>query len=321
MDPLVTVCLITYNHKQFIRQAIEGVLNQQVDFPFELLIADDYSTDGTRDILVEFQQKQPDLVKLILQEKNVGPAQNWMDLITKPKSKYIAYFEGDDYWIDEYKLQKQVTILEQNPECVICYHRVNEEYSGGLVKPETLNINTDPARYSLTDLATGNKMHTPSVVFRNVLPSLPEWIQESPVGDYPLYMLLARHGKIYYLPEVMAVYRKHTGGNWSTLDNVTSTFRWIKVLQLLIREFDNDSTIQEVLQKQQFRYIKHLYENHRTVYDSEFTGQSKFWADHCFQLQEQTIRMCNNAIDLSNKVTAKNLLRALYLKAKKRIGL
>ena len=105
-QPLLAVCLITYNHKTFIQEALEGVLMQKVDFPFKIIIADDYSTDGTRDILLQYKERYPDLITLILQQKNVGAAQNWIDLITAPKSKYIACFEGDDYWTDENKLQK-----------------------------------------------------------------------------------------------------------------------------------------------------------------------------------------------------------------------
>src|SRR5260221_9377408 len=104
--PLLSVCLITYNHSKFIRQAIEGVLMQSVNFSWELIIADDCSTDGTREILLEYKQKYPDFIKLILQKQNVGPAKNWLGLITSPKSKYIAYFEGDDFWIHPFKLQK-----------------------------------------------------------------------------------------------------------------------------------------------------------------------------------------------------------------------
>ena len=87
---------------------------QKVDFDYELIIADDYSTDGTREIILDYKENYPGLIKLILQKRNVGPGKNWLDLIEAPKSKYIAYFEGDDYWTDPYKLQKQVDFLEAN---------------------------------------------------------------------------------------------------------------------------------------------------------------------------------------------------------------
>ena len=113
--PLLSVCLITYNHSKYIQQAIESILMQQVNFDWELVVADDFSLDGTREILLEYKNKYPEFITLILQSKNVGPAKNWLDLIGAPKSKYIAYIEGDDYWLDSQKLQKQVDFLEREP--------------------------------------------------------------------------------------------------------------------------------------------------------------------------------------------------------------
>ena len=125
MNPLLSVCLITYNHKDYIVQAIEGVLMQKVNFSFELIIADDFSTDGTREIILDDEKKYPLLISLILQKKNVGPLKNWLELIKTPKAKYIAYFEGDDYWTDFNKLHKQVDFLDTNRDFVLCYHNTN----------------------------------------------------------------------------------------------------------------------------------------------------------------------------------------------------
>ncbi|QNA44986.1 FkbM family methyltransferase [Lacibacter sediminis] len=208
MIPLLTVCLITYNHKQFIRQAIEGVLKQQVDFSFQLLIADDYSTDGTRDILVAYQQKHPDFIHLILQEKNVGPAQNWIDLITRPQSKYIAYFEGDDYWIDPLKLQKQVTFLEANEEYSFTFHqalRISEHSSEYDVYPVT-DIRSFEAHtfFKMTTIPMA------SLVYRTNVPLTIRMNHRH--GDFMMLCSLLTHGKAYFFNEVMSVYRVHTGG-------------------------------------------------------------------------------------------------------------
>ena len=119
--PLLSVCLITYNHANYIEQAIEGVLMQSVNFSWELIIADDFSTDGTREILLKYKEKYPNFIKLLLQEKNVGPGKNFSDLLNEPQSKYIAYFEGDDYWIDPLKLQKQVDFIESHPDYVLIH--------------------------------------------------------------------------------------------------------------------------------------------------------------------------------------------------------
>lgn len=117
---LLTVCVITYNHERYIARALDSILNQEVDFHFKILIADDCSKDSTREILMEYQSKHPDKIQLILQEKNVGPLKNWTDLVTSPKSEYLAYLEGDDYWLDTHKLQNQIELLEQNPKHGFC---------------------------------------------------------------------------------------------------------------------------------------------------------------------------------------------------------
>ncbi|MEW4925275.1 glycosyltransferase [Algibacter sp. 2305UL17-15] len=215
--PLLSVCLITYNHKDFIRQAIDGVLMQEVDFSYELIIADDFSTDGTRDILLEYKAKYPDVIKLILQECNIGPAKNWMDLITSPDSKvkYIAYFEGDDYWTDTLKLQKQVDFLESNLNYSICFHKVkilrdDTFLEDTITEARYNNIKELPA--SVEDLLTqGNFINTASAVFRNNNIKFPFEFSYSTVGDYFLHIINAQYGFIKQLDEVMSVYRKGVG--------------------------------------------------------------------------------------------------------------
>jgi glycosyltransferase involved in cell wall biosynthesis len=210
-NEMITVCIITYNHANYIRQAIDGALAQVAEYPINILIADDYSTDGTRGILSEYQLKYPEKIRLILQNKNVGAAKNWIDLISYPKSKYIAYLEGDDYWTDESKLRKQIDFLEKNPDFVICFHPVKIlEANGVLTKDYITQV---PENYqTLYDITKyGNQIHSPSVVYRNILSSFPEELTKSPIGDFFLYMLLAEHGKIGQIDGEMAVYRHHAG--------------------------------------------------------------------------------------------------------------
>ena len=125
-NPTLSICLIAYNHKEFINKAIDGILMQETNFDWNLIVADDFSTDGTRDILLDYKNKFPTKIELILQEKNVGAAQNWIDLMKAPRSKYIAYLEGDDYWTDPLKLQKQVDFLEANPEYAMTFHNITK---------------------------------------------------------------------------------------------------------------------------------------------------------------------------------------------------
>lgn len=123
MEPLLSIVTITYNHEPYIRKCIEGVLMQQVNFPIEFIIAEDCSTDGTLTICKEYSEKYPDLIKLITSENNVGATANERRAMKAAKGKYIAFCEGDDYWTDPLKLQKQVDFLEEHPEYSVTFHR------------------------------------------------------------------------------------------------------------------------------------------------------------------------------------------------------
>ncbi|HWZ21369.1 MAG TPA: glycosyltransferase [Cytophagaceae bacterium] len=213
--PLVSVCLITYNHVRYIRQAIEGVLMQKVNFSWEFIIADDFSNDGTRDILLEYKEQNREIINLILQEKNKGPAGNWFDLISAPKGKYIAYFEGDDYWTNPFKLQKQVDFLENNSDFSICFHNAKIIYEE---EPNRVSFSNpiDQAEISkFEDLAKGEFIYTATCLFRrNDLIKFPQKYY-SYLNNYTLDLHNAQFGDIKYINEVMTVYRKHKGGIWS----------------------------------------------------------------------------------------------------------
>ena len=221
-EPLLSVCLITYNHAQYIREAIDSVLMQKVDFTWELIIADDFSTDGTREIVLEYARNYPAFIKLILQERNVGAAKNWMDLMAAPSGKYIAYFEGDDFWIDPNRLQKQVDYLEDHPECALCFHDVRYEDSTGDLKGfptyssrcELLKENTD-ATFTIRDTLMGGLIPTCSVVLRNEpdIRSLPGFFYQSVTGDWLLWLLACKDRTMHYFHQTMAVYRITPGGS------------------------------------------------------------------------------------------------------------
>lgn len=241
--PILSVCLITYNHINFIKQAIDGVLMQKVDFSWELIIADDFSTDGTREIILAYKKNHPDFIKLILQEKNVGAAQNWMDLITFPTSKYIAYFEGDDYWTDPLKLQKQVDFLEKNKKYSGCFHetydlKVNSDLSENeqLVWRKTLK-----KQLTIEDLLLNKYclFHTSSFVFKNNLFVIPDWFSQISSGDLALFYLVAGHGPIGKVDGVMSVYRQHEGGISNTKEHNENLVKSRTKLLELIDQYYN----------------------------------------------------------------------------------
>ncbi|QOI97870.1 MAG: glycosyltransferase [Flammeovirgaceae bacterium] len=215
-EPLVSACLITYNQIRYIRQSIEGILMQQTNFPWELIIADDCSTDGTQEILKEYKNRHSDKIKLLLQSKNKGAMLNWIDLVTTPRSRYITLCEGDDYWTDPLKLQKQVDFLESNPDYVACFHSVMVVDANGNEVRKSKNSFVHNRDLTREELIMGRVMSTLSLCYRNVITEFPEEFYKSPTGDNFLCSLLGNYGKAKFLKDIKpSAYRMHAGGSWS----------------------------------------------------------------------------------------------------------
>ena len=257
--PLVSIACITYNHIKFISEAIEGFLMQKTSFPFEIVIHDDCSTDGTTEIIRTYEEKYPALIRIIYQSTNQYSSGKRIIPIIVPacKGKYVALCEGDDYWTDPLKLQKQVDFLEANPDFVITFHKVYELKEGKLIH-SALNLEEEEKTYSILDLAKGNLIHTPSVLFRNHLfESFPEWFDKVPAGDYVLHMLNAKYGLIKYFPQPMAVYRIHEASMWSSQNRTTILERWLKVLDYLLNK-NFGSEILSIIRSQKRTYVNEL---------------------------------------------------------------
>jgi glycosyltransferase involved in cell wall biosynthesis len=220
-DPLVSICCITYNHENYIRDAIEGFLMQETDFPFEIIIHDDASTDTTADIIREYEGKYPDIIKPIYQTENQYSKGEKVTLFTfkAARGKYIALCEGDDYWTDPLKLQKQITGMEEHPECYISFHPAIWRWADG---DRLLGLYSDKITTFSTEkviLGGGGFMHTGSIVLnRSAIPRIISFFdiaKDAPVGDYYVQVLGAEHGGALYLPDVMSVYRFGVPGSWS----------------------------------------------------------------------------------------------------------
>lgn len=220
MTPLVSVHLLTYNHVTFIRQSIESVVAQKTTFPFEIVIGDDCSTDGTSAIVDEYAARYPELIKVVRGEKNGGPQPNSIRILENCRGKYMAALEGDDYWIDPYKLQKQADFMEANPDFSICFTNSRVEFFGDQGEPYQLNDGLERDVFELKDLI-GEKeiwfMGTATLFYtmKSIFPVQP-WFHKTKSGDIPMIMLAARFGKIKYLPDVTAVYRRHPAGASNT---------------------------------------------------------------------------------------------------------
>lgn len=210
-EPLVSIRTSTYNQEKYIRQCIEGILMQKTDFPFEYIIGEDCSTDGTRDIVYEYARQYPNLIRVVTDDVNVGMRANGLRCIERCRGKYMAICEGDDWWTDPYKLQKQVDFLEAHPEylmCTTCYSTLRMK--DGFLKNGSKDGNGKDI--SLRSLMRKNTVGTLTVMYRSdamaqyeaeVRPLLPEFR----MGDYPLWLYMAHKGKIHELPCSTATYR------------------------------------------------------------------------------------------------------------------
>ena len=231
--------MITYKHEKYLKQAIESVLNQKTNFDFELIIANDNSPDNSNSIIKEIRNTHVNgfRINYLNNNTNMGMMPNFVNALKKCNGQYIALCEGDDYWIDEYKLQKQVDFLDQNTDYSICYHLAQVEENDLLISDEiTLKKNQTT---TIKDLSKGNYMHTCTVMYRNKLfKKFPKYFENAPVGDYYLHMLNSRYGKIYCINEIMSVYRVHPESYWSSKEQLERTKIWINFLENIKQNFN-----------------------------------------------------------------------------------
>lgn len=250
--PLVSVCLITYNQEKFIRETLDGILMQKTDFHVEVVIGEDCSTDSTRLICDEYISKFPDKIRSLYHTKNVGMAQNWILTMKACKGKYIAICEGDDYWTDPLKLQKQADLMEAHPEYSICAHNADILEYGNLKKLPPINS----TELDINDIIQKDwGIMTASIMFRSDELAIPEWYGEIKNCDYALQLLMGTKGKMGILPDIMSVYRKHEAGISSTLRPLSQA-AWIIYLLFEFNTYTSKKYHQEIIGK-----IKRIYHN------------------------------------------------------------
>jgi len=246
--PLVSVIMITYGHDRYINQAIEGVLNQECNFDVELIVANDCSPDDTDSIVKEITKKhsKSNWIKYTKHLVNKGMQQNFLWACEQAKSKYIALCEGDDYWKDPCKLQKQINFLEANSDYVLCFHPVKILMPDGSLKFDFITNVPDNFEIIETLATNDNYIHTPSVVFRNILQTFPDEFIYSPIGDYFLYVHLAQYGKIGKLDGSMSVYRYLTGIH-SSLSDDSKHYNWLFTLLLLSSSLEKNLKVEQFI--------------------------------------------------------------------------
>jgi glycosyltransferase involved in cell wall biosynthesis len=214
----LSVLMITYNHERFIAQALDSILMQEVDFEYEIVIGEDCSSDKTREIVCRYQTMYPDKIRLLLNDVNLGMMENFQRAYLACQGDFIAILEGDDFWTNAGKLQRQVDLLEANPNLAICFH--NAEYLWEIEgePPTRFLCKQDQKETStLEDVLAENFIPTLTSMFRNRLfGDFPQWFAGLKFGDWPLHVLNAQYGDVGYLNESMASYRVHSAGAAST---------------------------------------------------------------------------------------------------------
>ena len=214
LDQCVSVVVVTYNHRDTIKRCLDSILAQETDFPFEVLVADDASTDGTSDIVHEFAKRDTRIVPFI-QERNIGPVHNCHAVLFRVNSEFFIITEGDDWWCDSKKLQLQVDALRRHPECSCCGHSVDaRDKNNQHLYYIARHIKLDEAVF---DFEHAPACHTTSMLFRNFIPELTPRERTRLNGDGWYLALALDRGNMVYLNRIMSVYNVTGCGIWTSL--------------------------------------------------------------------------------------------------------
>ena len=234
----VSVPVITYNHEPYIAKALDSILMQKTSFEFEAIIGEDCSTDNTRNILISYQKQYPNIIKLLLNDKNMGAQYNARQTYGACTGEYIASLDGDDYWTSPDKLQKQVDFLDSHPECSVCFHDALIVYEDGSNEPS--HYRPSQKEFStVEDLLLDNYIPTCAVMYRRgLIQKTPDWFDNLKMGDWPTHILNAHYGKVGFIDETLAVYVVHPGGIWSTKNWQFREFAIIELYETLKKHLD-----------------------------------------------------------------------------------
>jgi glycosyltransferase involved in cell wall biosynthesis len=321
ISPLVSIICLTYNHEDFIQESIDSFLCQETNFQFEIIIHDDASTDGTTQIIAKYQRDQPNKFNVFFRERNQYSLFGFSfleNLIEVAKGKYIAFCDGDDFWLDSRKLQKQIEFLEANSEFSVCFHEVkileNEK-----LKENTLTKVPSPVTTILDLAKLGNYIHSPSCVFRNQgTKIIGPHLCESPAADYYLHVMNAQYGNIFFFNEPMAVYRIHKTSCWSSQTYVDQLRKFQRTRAAIIKDLLPASyEARSLLARAYISEAVKLYydfDEKRIVedVDKEAAIFSNYLAEALFQKLDE--------LKLSEEIAQRTLFRHLIDALKKRLN-
>jgi glycosyltransferase involved in cell wall biosynthesis len=310
---ILSIRLMVYNNLPYIREALDGILMQHTNFAYEVVIGDDFSTDGTLEILQEYHKKYPNIIRILdrpingeyyVKRKKTGRLYNFTDIISNCKGKYIALLDGDDAWSDVNKLQQQVDFLENNPKYILTFHDYLSFYENGNPDINDRITNRNHSDCTNFELLRGVHILPSTVVFRNVLNPFPDEFYKVHNGDIFLFTLLGNYGAGKYLKEISpTLYRVHTSGLWSsdsTIQKVKKNIYTFKTISSYYKRIGNFE-ISEHFKKRPYRilfiYINDFltkpknYSQYITLYFkilSEMIGTRQF--RDFFYLQRITLR-------------------------------
>ncbi len=272
---------MSYNHENYICECLDGFVKQETTFPFEILVHDDASTDNTAFIVKEYEANYPHLFRCVYQTENQYAKQNCLINILFPAAhgKYIALCEGDDYWTDPLKLQKQVDFLEANEDFSLCFTKIGTFRNNNIDNDEHKHyyhkIMGERTEFTIEDIIKDNFIATCSVMFRkkNTI-NHPEWANQLPFGDWTLSVLNARHGKIKYIDELTGVYRIHEGGIW-TSQPIQIRQKWRFDFYLLISKHLDNKYDQIIIRSISETAMEHINHHSSELLEAKQWFQSK----------------------------------------------
>ena len=238
----VSACIITYNHEKFIEDCLEAAISQKLDFDYEIIIGEDKSTDNTLAICKEYERKYPQLIRVIERDQNLGMVGNWLSTLEECDGDYIALCEGDDFWTDRHKLEKQVNILLRNKDYTICGSKVQSLNESKVQKESEGKAYGE---INLDQVLRKNQFTTCTAVIKKSALDLPPWqnFNNFFTVDWPIWCSLLRYGKGFNLESVTAQYNIHGAGATSGRDRVNTLKNKLEDRILMMENFPNKKDI------------------------------------------------------------------------------
>ncbi len=301
--PLVSVCIQTYRHFAYIKECLDSVLCQQTDFPFEIILGEDGSDDGTREICEDYAIRYPGIIRLFLRSEKdkiyidgekTGRF-NFIENLKAARGKYIALLDGDDYWLSTHKLQKQADYMEANPDCNVSFHKTKQWVNKGkLQAPPSLEleVNSKFTINEIVSLVNVLTIHTSNCMFlRSSIKEIPSWFYQVPFLDVPLFIHCGSGGSVGFIAETLSVYRIHGSGMWLSGREPGNYIKMWRLFTIMTRNINGE--MKHVLMDRRSGigaamikfYKNHLWENsewlEKELEQNEFPGDDILYRDLC----------------------------------------